>query len=101
MYRPDVQQGNIIDPAAFHQIAVGQSPAAVIKLLGTPLIRDPVHNNRWDYVAYYQTGHFEQPTRQDFTVFFKDGVVSSYELISRWLLLFLDASVTGGLGIDD
>lgn len=56
VYRLEIQQGNVLDPVAYEQLKVGMSRAQVQFLLGTPLIADPFHRNRWDYLFRKQRG---------------------------------------------
>jgi outer membrane protein assembly factor BamE len=48
-YRPDVQQGNFVSQEMVDQLKVGMTPAQVRFVLGTPLLTDPFHADRWDY----------------------------------------------------
>jgi outer membrane protein assembly factor BamE len=54
-HRIDVQQGNALDQDAVDKLKVGMSRSQVRFLLGTPLLVDPFHSNRWDYVYNYRT----------------------------------------------
>lgn len=54
-HRIDVQQGNVLDQEAVGKLKLGMSPSQVRFLLGTPLVVDPFHSNRWDYVYNYRT----------------------------------------------
>jgi len=49
-HRIDVQQGNYLDQAAVHKLKPGMTRSQVRFLLGTPLITDPFHPERWDYM---------------------------------------------------
>lgn len=49
-YKIDIQQGNMVTPEMREKIKVGMSPAMVRSVLGEPLVTDPFHANRWDYV---------------------------------------------------
>jgi len=48
-YVMDVQQGNIVTPKMMMQLRPGMSKAQVRFVLGTPLLVDSFHANRWDY----------------------------------------------------
>ncbi len=56
VYRIDVDQGNIVDTKKLDQLELGMSMRQVRYLLGTPLIQDTFHPNRWDYFYSYETG---------------------------------------------
>ncbi|MFA6178835.1 MAG: outer membrane protein assembly factor BamE [Candidatus Methylopumilus sp.] len=48
----DVQQGNVVNSKMMSQLRPGMTKSQVKFILGTPLIQDSFHSNRWDY--YYQ-----------------------------------------------
>jgi outer membrane protein assembly factor BamE len=49
-YRPDIVQGNAITAEQMARVSVGKSRLQVKEALGSPLIADPFHADRWDYV---------------------------------------------------
>lgn len=49
-YKIDIHQGNEVTQAMLDQLKPGMTPAQVRYILGTPLIVDPFHVDRWDYV---------------------------------------------------
>jgi outer membrane protein assembly factor BamE len=49
-YRVEVVQGNVITSEQVAQVKPGMNRAQVRDALGTPLLTDVFHNNRWDYV---------------------------------------------------
>jgi len=53
-YKVEVQQGNFVDQEMMSKLKLGMSRSQVIFVLGTPLVTDPFHPDRWDYV--YLTG---------------------------------------------
>lgn len=77
-YRPDIQQGNFVSQEMVAQLKPGMTQDQVIFLLGTPLLTDVFHSDRWDYSFRLQKGNGEITTSR-VTVFFKDKLVSSFE----------------------
>ena len=73
-YRPDIQQGNFVSQEMLDQLKVGQTRDQVKFILGTPLLTDAFHANRWDFPFYLARGNGELTTSR-VTVFFKDGKV--------------------------
>ena len=53
IYKQNVQQGNAIEQEKLDQLKLGMTMNQVAFLLGTPAIRDPFHQSRWDYVYSY------------------------------------------------
>ncbi|MGH8211995.1 MAG: outer membrane protein assembly factor BamE [Rhodanobacteraceae bacterium] len=54
IYKPDVQQGNLLDGRNVQQLKPGMSKQQVVSLLGSPSVNSPFSQNRWDYVATMQ-----------------------------------------------
>ncbi len=50
LYRPDVQQGNVMKQASIDQLKPGMTKRQVTLLIGNPIIQSPFRSNRWDYV---------------------------------------------------
>lgn len=78
VYRPDTQQGNFISKEQVAQLQVGMTPAQVRFLLGTPLLNDVFHADRWDYPFLMKRGD-GTVTTSHVVVHFKDGRVSHFE----------------------
>jgi outer membrane protein assembly factor BamE len=51
VYKQNIQQGNAIEQDKLDQLKIGMTMNQVAYLLGTPAVRDPFHQQRWDY--YY------------------------------------------------
>ncbi len=77
-YRIDVRQGNYVTPEMVAQLKTGMRPEQVRFVLGTPLIVDPFHRDRWDYVYRFKPGRGEVSERR-LTVLFKDSVLAGLE----------------------
>lgn len=54
-YKIDVPQGNIVTPKQLETLALGMTRNQVRFVLGTPMIADPFHADRWDY--FYSLKH--------------------------------------------
>jgi outer membrane protein assembly factor BamE len=78
VYRPDTQQGNFISKEQVAQLQVGMTPAQVRFLLGTPLLNDVFHAERWDYPFMLKRGD-GTVTTSNVVVHFKEGRVSHFE----------------------
>lgn len=71
-YRVEVQQGNVITPEMLTELKEGMSPGQVRFALGTPLVIDPFHPNRWDYYFGYHPGRLAKQEQRRVTVVFED-----------------------------
>jgi outer membrane protein assembly factor BamE len=49
-YKLDVQQGNVVTSKMLLQLRPGMTKSQVRFIMGTPLVQDSFHGNRWDYV---------------------------------------------------
>ncbi len=70
-YRIDVRQGNFVTQEMVAKLKPGMTREQVRFLLGTPLVSDVFHANRWDYVYRFQPGRGE-PQQRRLSVFFED-----------------------------
>ncbi|CAH2805901.1 MAG: Outer membrane beta-barrel assembly protein BamE [uncultured Paraburkholderia sp.] len=77
-YRITVVQGNFVSKEAAAQMQVGMSRAQVKQLLGTPLLTDMFHADRWDYVFYFKRGSTSVVQQRDFVVNFAGARVASW-----------------------
>jgi outer membrane protein assembly factor BamE len=71
LYKIDVQQGNIITQEMVDKLKPGMGEAQVRFVLGSPLIDDVFHKDRWDYV-YRLLQHGNLVEEYKLTVFFED-----------------------------
>jgi outer membrane protein assembly factor BamE len=49
-HKIDIPQGNALTQEKLDKLKIGMTQSQVRFILGTPLIVDPFHTNRWDYV---------------------------------------------------
>lgn len=77
-YRIDLPQGNYLTRESVDKVQEGMTREQVRFLLGTPLLRDLFHPDRWDYVFRYKfpNGDVEQ---RKVTIRFRDDRVASIE----------------------
>ena len=73
-YRLEFVQGNAITPEQVEQLREGMPKARVRTLLGLPVLQDPFHDQRWDYIfRYLPDGDNAQQSR--LTLFFDDDIL--------------------------
>lgn len=73
-YKVEIRQGNLITPDMRARIKLGMTQAQVKAALGAPLINDPYHANRWDYVYRFETNG-ELKDNQRLTLYFAKDVL--------------------------
>jgi outer membrane protein assembly factor BamE len=77
-YRISIQQGNFVSQEMVTQLKEGMTREDVRTVLGTPLLTDVFHADRWDYPFRLQRGNGEVLTSR-VTVHFKEGFVTRWE----------------------
>ena len=77
-YRVDIQQGNFVSQEMVAQLKRGMTKEQVRFVLGTPLVTDIFHAERWDYV--YLLDRPGQPrVQRRLAVFFEDDRLARVE----------------------
>jgi outer membrane protein assembly factor BamE len=79
VYRANISQGNIVEEEDLDQVEVGMTRNQVRFLLGTPMIADPFHQNRWDYVYYVKIGRRDATAKRWVTILFDDDTVTEIQ----------------------
>ena len=79
VYRIDIQQGNLLDEDDINQVDLGMTRSQVQFLLGTPMIADSFHRDRWDYAYYYRQGRSPDADRRWVVVYFENDRVQRIE----------------------
>jgi outer membrane protein assembly factor BamE len=75
VYRLKIDQGNIITQEMVNQLKPGMTRDQVKFVMGSPLVVDPFHQDRWDYV-YTLRDAKGKTTRQNLTVLFNNDTLS-------------------------
>ncbi|HEZ1456858.1 outer membrane protein assembly factor BamE [Neisseria meningitidis] len=73
-YKLKVIQGNEIDPRAAAALRLGMTKDQVLLLLGSPMLRDAFHTDRWDY-TFNTSRNGIIKERSNLTVYFENGVL--------------------------
>ena len=77
-YRIDVQQGNVLTQEMVSQLRPGLTRDQVRFILGTPVLMDMFHANRWDYFYWLKKGNSGEVDTRRFAVYFDaDGKLIS------------------------
>ena len=78
VYKIPITQGNIITQEMVDQLEPGMTPRQVIFVMGSPLVRDPYNQQRWDYVYNYQPGGGERG-QERLTLYFENDELVRFE----------------------
>lgn len=77
VYRIDVDQGNVVNQEMADQLQPGMTTRQVRYILGTPLLKDSFHHNRWDYIYSIKNGS-EVRGQNLLTVYFADDKLTHF-----------------------
>ncbi len=75
VYKIDVQQGNVVTQEMVNQLRPGMTTRQVRFIMGTPLIQDTFHPERWDYLYSMKAGHQEREQERVILTFENDVLV--------------------------
>ena len=76
VYTLEIQQGNIIDQAMIDQLRPNMNKRQVLYIMGSPMLDDVFHKNRWDYVYSDQPSGEDRVQKQVSLFFENDQIVS-------------------------
>ena len=79
VYRANISQGNIVEEEDLDQVEVGMTRNQVRFLLGTPMVDDPFHRDRWDFVYYIKIGRNDATAKRWVTILFEDDTVTEIQ----------------------
>jgi outer membrane protein assembly factor BamE len=77
-YKVEVVQGNFVSKEQVELLKPGMSRQQVRDVLGSPLVADLFHANRWDYVFTLKRQGVE-PQRRHLAVYFKGDALERFE----------------------
>ena len=78
-YVPDVVQGNFISSEQFAKLQLGLTREQVQQIMGTSLLADYFHANRWDYVFEFKREGQKISQERLVTIIFADNKVIKFE----------------------
>ena len=74
VYTLEIQQGNIIDQVMIDQLRPGMNKRQVLYIMGSPMLDDVFHKNRWDYLYSDQPGG-EDRVQKRISLFFENDQI--------------------------
>ena len=83
VHRIDVQQGNVITQEMFEKLKIGMVKQQVEHLLGTPLVVDPFHRDRWDYVYIFKAGDTDERQSAHLSLYFDNDKLKKIDVDSE------------------
>jgi len=74
VYKIDIQQGNIVTQEMLSKLELGMTKQKARFVLGTALLQDMFHQNRWDYFYSVQK-HLETPQQRRISLIFEKDIL--------------------------
>ncbi|MDP2829886.1 MAG: outer membrane protein assembly factor BamE [Sulfuricellaceae bacterium] len=78
VHKIDIQQGNVVTQEMVSRLKVGMTRSQVRFVMGTPLVTDAFHPDRWDYIYRYLKAD-KLVEQRHVTVVFSGDSLSSIE----------------------
>ena len=75
VYQANLSQGNLLKQEDLDQVEVDMTRNQVRFLLGTPMIDDPFHRDRWDYVYFLRIGRNDATFKRWVSILFEGDTV--------------------------
>ena len=75
VHKLDIQQGNVVTQEMVDKLKPGMTRAQVRFVLGTPLVTDTFHRDRWDYFYSFKVGAHGVAETRRLTLIFQDDVL--------------------------
>ncbi|MBA3582412.1 MAG: outer membrane protein assembly factor BamE [Gammaproteobacteria bacterium] len=77
-YRPDINQGNVLNEDDIKSLKIGMSKEQVLFLMGKPVLATPFETNRWNYIHYLKPGYKDAQIEQ-LQLYFKGDALERIE----------------------
>ena len=78
-HRIEIQQGNFVSQEMVGQLKIGMTKDQVRFAMGTPLVADVFHADRWDYVFVRQRANSREVEHRRISVFFEQDKLARIE----------------------
>jgi outer membrane protein assembly factor BamE len=78
VYRIDIEQGNMIDQSMVDQLRPNMTKRQVLFIMGSPMLTDSFHEQRWDYV-YSKAPNGEDRVQKRISLFFTSDTLSAIQ----------------------
>ncbi len=78
VYKIDVNQGNMIDQSMIDQLRPNMTKRQILYIMGTPMLVDYFHQNRWDYI-YSSKKSGTDLEQKTISIFFENDQVKSIQ----------------------
>jgi len=74
VHRIDIQQGNVVTLEKVNKLETGMDRNQARFVMGTPMVVDVFHQDRWNYVYYLKPG-YDDPQEEQVALIFENDVL--------------------------
>ena len=101
-HRVVVEQGNVLAERSIYNLHLGMDQRQVLFVLGTPLVRDPFHPNRWEYPFFTEASRSDDQAYLDVvSIHFDDeGKLQKIQRLVPYDPDIKEISARGNLDVD-
>ena len=78
VHKIDVQQGNVVTQEELNQLKPGMTRRQVQYIMGSPMVADVFHQDRWDYIYLMEPG-YGKPSSEHVTLYFEADTLQRVE----------------------
>lgn len=79
VYKLEIQQGNVVTQEMIDKLRPGMTRSQVRFVLGTPLVVDAFHPDRWDYYYYFRGSREKTAETRRLTLLFRNDTLVSVQ----------------------
>ena len=79
IHKITIQQGNIVNQAMINKLRPGMGKRQVRFIMGSPMIHDTFHENRWDYLYRIHRSSYAPTEKTRVTLFFEQDKLTRIE----------------------
>lgn len=78
-FKPEIRQGNFLEKDTIALLKPGMTQSQVLAIMGRPMIQDPMHPERWDYVRWVNPNDGSPIENWRVTLFFQGDLVAKID----------------------
>ncbi len=81
VHKIDIQQGNVITQEMLETLTPGMDKRRVKLAIGSPMLQDPFHPNRWDYVYSFKAGMTDEEQSAHIILYFDGNKLAKIDVV--------------------
>lgn len=81
VHKIDIQQGNVITQEMLETLTPGMDKRRVKLAIGSPMVQDPFHPDRWDYVYSFKAGMTDDAQSAHIILYFEGDTLARIDVV--------------------